>query len=196
MAVLVANPEYGLADNPYTGNSPAVYLFASVWPQGQPGKSGAALSDDPTFPVVDSISAAGVTWYQILADSVTTAGYYTSTSVLAVDLNDNLFTPGDTICFFFAADANDPGTSRSYWSEFTGATDDLSEVSLNPMEFTCLPAGGWNRGGDILYVDNADGLGVQPYFDTSFQHLAIDGLVDRYDTRAPTSGMNNGPARE
>ena len=29
------------------------------------------------------------------------------------------------------------------------------------MEFTCLPAGGYNRGGDILYVDGMDGRGAR-----------------------------------
>jgi hypothetical protein len=59
------------------------------------------------------------------------------------------------------------------------------------MEVTILPAGGYNRGGDILYVDCFDGGGVQNYYDGAFMVLGIDDLVDRFDVRGPTSGVSN-----
>jgi hypothetical protein len=45
----------------------------------------------------------------------------------------------------------------------------------------------------ILYVDGADGLGVQPYFDAAFDALGISGAVDRYDILAPLSSEGNHP---
>jgi len=107
-----------------------------------------------------------------------------------VDLNDNLFTPGDTILYFYGATS--PG-GTTYYSSAWGVTTNISEVAANPMEVTILPAGGFNRGGDILYVDNYDGGGVQNYYDGAFQVLGLDDLVDRYDVRGPTSGVSNRP---
>jgi hypothetical protein len=109
-----------------------------------------------------------------------------------VDLNDNLFVPGDTILFFFGAE-NQNGL-WSYWSEFTGHTFSRSEAANDPMEFQVLPAVSGEAGDDILYVDKYDGLGAQPYFDTSFEFLQIEKGVDRYDVRAPSTLMvSNGP---
>jgi hypothetical protein len=189
----VNDPDYGLAPDLYTGNGSAVYCFVTVSPPGQPGKSGAGLVDDSArWPVVDSLSNGGVTWYQIKCDSILTGGgYYTPVDRFCVDLNDNLFTPGDTVWFFFKAHSAAPSTDVTYWSLHSGTTGDLNEVIANPMEFTCLPAGGYLRGGDILYCDNFDGRGAQPYFDTAFQMLGIDGLVDRYDKRGPSSAEGN-----
>jgi hypothetical protein len=189
----VNDPDYGLAPDAYTGNGSAVYAFVTVSPPGQPGKSGPGLVDDPMrWPVVDSLSSGGTTWYQIKCDSILTgAGYYTPVDRFCVDLNDNLFTPGDTVWFFFKAHSGAPSTDVTYWSLHSGTTSDLGEVIANPMEFTCLPAGGYLRGGDILYCDNFDGRGAQPYFDTAFQMLGIDGLVDRYDKRGPSSAEGN-----
>jgi hypothetical protein len=59
------------------------------------------------------------------------------------------------------------------------------------MEATILPAGGFNRGGDILYVDGADGFGVQPYYDGAFMTLGLATKIDRFDVRGPSSGVSN-----
>jgi hypothetical protein len=59
------------------------------------------------------------------------------------------------------------------------------------MEVTILPAGGFNRGGDILYVDGADGFGVQNYYDGAFLTLGLASKIDRYDVRGPSSGVSN-----
>jgi len=193
VVVSVEDPDFGLAPDPYTGTASAVYCYVSVWPQDQAGKTGGALTDNSNrWPVVDSLSSAGDTWYVIRCDSTkSSAGYYNPVSRFCVDLNDNLFTPGDTVCFFFRADSDAPSTDKTFWSRATGTTNDIGEVLTNPMEWTCLPAGGYLRGGDILYCDDFDGRGAQPYFDTAFQMLGIEGLVDRYDTRGPSSIQGN-----
>ena len=61
------------------------------------------------------------------------------------------------------------------------------------MEFMILPGGGWKRGGDILYIDDADDRGVQQYFDADFAALGIADKVDRYDVLDPSALVGNGP---
>ena len=193
VVVSVEDPDNGLKPDPYTGTASAVYCLVSVWPQGQADKRGTALTQDAMrFPVVDSLTYGGDTWFVIRCDSTKSQqGYYNPVSRFCIDLNDNLFVPGDTVCFVFRADSDAPSTGITYWSRATGTTDDLGEALTNPMEFTCLPAGGYLRGGDILYCDDFDGRGAQPYFDTAFQMLGIDDMVDRYDTRGPSSVVGN-----
>jgi hypothetical protein len=195
MVVEVNDPDYGLRLDPYTGTRSAVYAYVSVLPPNQPGKTGSHLTDDDLrWPVVDSLTWAGDTWYVVRADSIlTSGGYYAPQNQFAIDLNDNLFTPGDTIRFFFRADSDAPSTDVTYWTRSTGTTADMYRAISNAMEFTCLPAGGFLRGGDILYVDQYDGYGGQQYFDTAFQILGLEGRVDRYDTRGPTSIAGNSP---
>lgn len=190
-----------------------VYLWVAVWPPDNvdnPGdKVGADLSEGPggqanRYPFAGTQVIDGVLWTKIRFDYT-----YTGTSTnpgnghpapsappfvsnrFNVDLNDNLFTPGDTVCYFYSATS--PG-GTTYWSYNWRATSDISEVAANPMEFTILPAGGFNRGGHTLYVDGADGLGDQPYFDGAFVALGLAGKVDRYDVRAPSSGLGNRPS--
>jgi hypothetical protein len=114
----------------------------------------------------------------------------------AMDLNDAWFVPGDTVCFYFHAVSI--GGAETYWSPLTGSELDEAEVRENPGEVTILPAGGYNAGGDILYVDGMNARGAQPYFDTSMQLMVSGGtslyeLVDRYDLRGPSSGVGNRP---
>jgi len=191
--VTVADSDVGLKADPYTGTGPAVYAYVAVWPEGQPGKSGAGLVDDPSrWPVVDSTLFDGTMWYQVRCDSVyTSPGSKPAPDRFCVDLHDNLFAGGDTICFFFSAE-NTSG-EVSYYTRATGATASLADAASFPMEFTCLPAGGYNRGGKILYVDGMDGRGAQPFFDTAFDQMAMRDKVDRYDIRAPSSTVNNRP---
>jgi hypothetical protein len=188
VAVTVYDPEAGIAGDPHTGTGPAVYAWVGVWPAGQPGKSGAALSSDPSrWPVVDSTSTGGNTWYCVRMDSVWSFGS-TVEDRYCVDLNDNLFTPGDTICYVFSSDG---GGGTTYYSNLTGTTDDASFAFDNAMEFTCLPTAGFEGGRRILYVDNFDALGAQPFFDTAFDVLGIHSLVDRYDIHEPGRGAEN-----
>ncbi len=206
----------GLLDDPnistYIGRHKTkkqVYMWVTVWPQGQPGKSGDALSEGPggqanRYPHIaakDYVDASGVTWTAIRADYTYTGTASNSgnghpapnappyvQNRFNVDLNDNLFTPGDTILFFYGASS--PG-GTNYYSDQWHVTNDIAEVAANPMEFTILPAGGFNRGGDILYVDGADGYGDQPYLDGALMALGIADKVDRYDVRAPASRVSN-----
>ncbi len=182
------------------------YMWVAVWPQGQPNKSGGGLSEGPggqanRYPHIaakDYIDSHGVTWSAIRADytytgTAATPGLGTGTQPIAdnrfnVDLNDNLFVPGDTICFFYGATS--PG-GTTYYSDQWNVTSNIAEVAANPMEFTVLPAGGYNRGGNILYVDGADGYGSQPYFEGAFMVLGLRNKVDRYDVRGPASGESN-----
>ena len=144
----------------------------------------------PRFPFVETIVHNGDPWFRFRMDTTfvdsTTEAVFNG---FCFDLNDAVFTPGDTICFAFCA-KNGNGTS-TYWSEFTGATTDLNKVLDCPMEFTVLPAGGWARGGNILYVDASGTGGARSHFESDFKALGLDGLVDRYDQRSPSS-LENG----
>ncbi|HKW15303.1 MAG TPA: FlgD immunoglobulin-like domain containing protein, partial [Candidatus Krumholzibacteria bacterium] len=105
-----------------------------------------------------------------------------------VDLNDNLFTPGDTVSYFYSASSTD---ATNYFSTEYGTTTDINAIAANPMEFTILPAGGYNRGGQWLYVDGADGTGTQPYWDGAFMQVGISHSIDRYDVRGASSPGGN-----
>jgi hypothetical protein len=190
-----SDPDAGLAPDSYTGFGSAVYCYIAVWPQGQPGKDGGNLSQNNfRYPVVDSLVHDGTQWYCLRMDTSFTQGAARTGAqpdAWAIDLNDNLFTPGDTICFVFCAENGN--AIRTYWTPFTGSTDDQWLALNNPAEFTILPAGGWLRGGDILYVDGMNARGAQPFFDTAFDFLNIRHLVDRYDIRGPSSSVANRP---
>lgn len=118
-----------------------------------------------------------------------------------VDLNDELFVPGDTIWYFFGADADATlgNGTESYWHRKLNGqgddnvTGDIEEAAASPCEFTILPAGGYNRGGDILYVDDTDDRGgpAQLLFDSAFDMLGVRELVDRYDVLGPSSAVGN-----
>jgi hypothetical protein len=184
----------------------AVYMYLAVWPQGQSAKEGAAVigrdGDGPAggqiryrYPVLGTqTDGNGVVWTCVRFDTTFSDAENRLGSIpdgWCVDINDNLFTTGDTICFYFKAE-ND-NSEVTYYSRAIGETHIESEVQANPMEFTILPAGGYNAGGDILYVDGMDGRGAQPFFDTAFQDMGIYEKVDRYDIRGPTSLVSNRP---
>ena len=86
-----------------------------------------------------------------------------------VDLNDDLFVPGDTALYFFGADSDGAPNSgdESYWHRTLDGqgsgqvTDNREEAAASPCEFMILPAGGYNRGGHILYVDDMTIVAVQ-----------------------------------
>jgi len=181
-----------------------VYMYATVTPFSA-AKIGPAISEGPggsanRYPFMGTIVAgtAGKTWAKVRMDYTYTgtaavAGLGTGTQPRVanrynVDLNDNLFTPGDTVEYFYSATSLD-GTT--YFSTNWGASSNVTDVADNPMEVTMLPAGGFNRGGDILYVDGADGFGVQPYYDGAFLALGLASLVDRFDVRGSSSGVSN-----
>jgi hypothetical protein len=192
VVVQIRAGEYGLATDPYTGSGPAVYAYVSIFPQGQPGKTGTHLSDDPLrWPVVDSLTHNGATWYQVRMDTLIGRPTWTGGGMegFCLDLNDNLFTPGDTVYFAFGAQNGPPDSRFTYWTGFTKENNELALTLDNPLEFTCLPAGGHARGGDILFINHDDSYYSnekyysQLYFETAFELLGLDGLVDRYDVR-------------
>jgi hypothetical protein len=204
----------GLLNDPLISTHPGrhktkkqVYMYVAVWPLGQPAKSGAPISEGPggsanRYPFMGTTTIGGITWTKIRMDYT----YLPDCPAILcdpgpgspplvqnrfnVDLNDNLFTPGDTICYFYSATSAD-GTT--YYSSEIGPTDDLSAVAANPMEVTILPAGGFNRGGEILWVNGADGLIDQVYYYGAWFALGLNNLVDRYDVLAPSAGASNRP---
>jgi hypothetical protein len=105
--------------------------------------------------------------------------------LFSVDLNDTLYTPGDTIWFYFSA--RDKGGITSFWSQLTDMTRSESHVRAYPMEMTCLPANGLNGLTDILYVDDCSGEGAEPYFTSAFELLGIK--PDRFDVRDSNFGL-------
>lgn len=193
--VRVAHLDTAIDGDPYTGFGAAVYAYVAVWPQGQAGKGGDALTTDSfRWPVVDSLTHNGDTWYCLRTDTSFADGAARTgpqPDAFCVDLNDNLFTPGDTVCFVFCAQA---GGDESYYTEFVGDTDILATALDNPMEFTCLPTPATPAPYRVLYVDVADGRGAQPAFDDAFAALGISDRVDRYDVRAAYSSYANGLA--
>ncbi len=203
--VTAVDPSAGIATDPNTGVGPAIYAYVRVDPPQAP-KSGSALSDNATrWPVVGSVvGPGGQTWWKVRFDNARTQNNTTIVpDVYCIDLNDNLFEPGDMVEYFYEG-VSVGGATSYYFGGFhafdnldaSGAivsTTDINVAYANPMEVTCLPRAPLAGGGDILYVDDGDGRAVQPFFDQAFQMLGILDEVDRYDVRAPSSSLNNGP---
>jgi hypothetical protein len=200
--VKVTDPEQGLAEDPTYGG-PAIYAYVSV-----DGPTAAAVTADPTilsddasrWPYVTSTTDGyGRTWHAVRFD---TAFSYPGANIarvdpvpdrFCVDLADTLFVPGDTIYYVYCAESANTGT-RTYWTGgIGGQVSTFDEAAVTPDEVTILPAGGFNRGGDILYVDGMNFRGAQPYFDSAFLQLGLLDKIDRYDIRGPSSQVANRP---
>ena len=194
----------GIGEDPISGAGPAAYVYVAVWPPNQTGKSPADLEAPETrggvgkrFPLVNTMVHDGVTWACFRMDSAFSTGGVLSEDRYCFDLNDAVFNPCDTVCYVLAAD--DGMGTTNYWSRRLNGqgedfvTDSMAEALGSPLEFTVLPAGGWKRGGDILYVDNADDRAGPPqlYFDWAFKGLQADEHIDRYDVLGPSSVVNN-----
>ncbi|MEE9270417.1 MAG: T9SS type A sorting domain-containing protein, partial [Candidatus Krumholzibacteria bacterium] len=176
----VVGLDYHLSGDPASG--PAVYCHVK---DVSPLKSGAAISGDlALWPVV----ATGGGWTVLRFDSIVSGAGNIVPDRYWVDLNDNLFTPGDTIVYYFSA--RDKNANVTYWSLLTGTTDE-AQVLVAPMEVTCLPANALGGATDILYIDDFDNHGAQLFFETAFEMLGV--TPDRYDVLAPTSLLGNGP---
>jgi hypothetical protein len=177
-----------------TSSGAAVYFYCSV-DGPNAGAAGPSLVDDTRYNYVGTVTAGGRTWFQIQMDSTWTRFGELVEDRYNIDLNDNLFVPGDTVWFFFGAD--DASDLSTYWALTIPTqiheTDDIDLAASNPDEFTILPAEGVANGGDILYVDGMNFRGSQPFFDTAFESLGILDLVDRYDVRGPSSAVGNHP---
>jgi hypothetical protein len=188
VSVYVAEPEYGLDDHQsgVAASGPAVYLHVKDVSQE---KSGDAITGDPTrWPVVSMANG----WTVLRFDSVRTTRGKMAKDRYCIDLNDNLFTPGDTVWFFFSA--RDRSGRTSYWSEHapTPTSTSLTSLEDRAMEATCLPAAAFH-GGSILYVDDTDFRGAQPFVDTALDLMGILDEVDRYDVRGASYLAGNGP---
>jgi len=190
-----------------SGGGLAAWLYARVQNSNAP-KSGSGLGSSDTrpgfgtrWPHAGTFSDANSNvWERFRMDSVVVSGLPVANR-FCVDLNDALFVPGDTILYFFGADAD--GTPNSgnegYWTrklDGQGAallTTDIEAAAASPCEFTILPAGGINRGGDILYVDASDDRGgpAQLFLDSAFDILSIRDKVDRFDVLDPTGIVSN-----
>ncbi len=193
-----------LIGDPMSGTGPGAYAYVRV----QPPRLGVDIEASETrlatgggpfgkrYPLVASPMLGGVQWYQFRMDSVFTSAGASLADRFAIDLNDDLFTPGDTVMYFFAGTS--PLSAGYFHRTLNGqgannTTADILEAATSPMEFTILPAGGVARGGDILYVDDVDDRGgpSQLFFDTAFDYLGMRELVDRYDVLGPSSGVSN-----
>jgi FlgD Ig-like domain len=186
--VTVADPVAGLADDLVLGGA-KVYAYVAVWPQGQATKTGANLSGGSRWPFAGTQAIGGVTWTCLRLDSCVVSGNAVPDK-FCLDLKDDLFTPGDTICFFYCAENTDGVRTYAFGSDLGAQGDDVNEAAANASEFTCLPAGGWNRGGFHLYVDGV-GAVAQPYWDTAFRSKGLLRFIDRYDVRGASVGADN-----
>ena len=181
LTVTVSEPNFGV-DN-HSSGGPAVYLHVQ---DVSTVKSGGAITDDPArWPLVSS--AGG--WTVLRFDSAFTNTGFALSDRFCVDLNDTLYNPGDTIYYYFSA--RDASGRTTYYSVPVGATDSEAAVQGEPSEITCLPANALVGITNILYVDDFDERGAQPYFDWAFDLIGID--VDRYDVLQPSSSVGNGP---
>jgi hypothetical protein len=167
-----------------TLSGPAVYCHVK---DVSAVKSGNAISEDlEDYPVVETDAG----WTVLRCLGPTGDPWMAQYSV---GLNDYLYTPGDTVYYYFSA--RDSSGVTTYWSLPAGATTDEADVVMCPNEVTCLPANALSGATDILYVDNYDNLGAQPFFESAFEALGL--TPDRYDILAPMSTnnfwSNNGP---
>jgi hypothetical protein len=195
--VRVIDPAAGLG---VEGNGKAaVFCYVSI-DGPNAGTTATSLICDSRYNFVADESWGGRTWHKFQADSCYTAEGDAVPGDYNFDFCDNLFVPGDTIWFFWGA--RNANGNYAYASAALGTsgnqTADGDEAASNADEFQILPAVGRDEadgglGGEILYVDGMNFRGAQPYFDTAFRALNIHHLTDRYDIRAPSSGVGNHP---
>ncbi|MGD1048948.1 MAG: FlgD immunoglobulin-like domain containing protein, partial [Candidatus Krumholzibacteriaceae bacterium] len=102
-----------------------------------------------------------------------------------VDLNDELFTRGYEIDYYFTArDVAGQARSLPKWAGTQGPY----------FEWTCLPT----KSSSVLFVDDSRyssfSSGTREYWDRAWDALQPgDDPPDRYDVNSPTSGVSNGP---
>ncbi len=226
--VVGVNDPNGLGTDGTVGG-PAVYCFVRVGTNGpppSPAKRGAVIQSPDVrpanapspgavrYPWIGDLSCGGNLWSQYRMDNTYTSGGGWVSERYCFDLEDvangyhvnedqianiGVFTPGDTIWYFFGAQ-NTLG-QWSYWHRTlkgqgaSRSTDVFAEACADPCEFSILPDAGRLPGdeGDILYVDDADDRGgpAQLYFDTAFDWLQIRHRVDRFDVMGPSSVVGN-----
>ena len=192
VSVEVSDPDTGLGVD--VDGRAAVYAYVRV-DGPNAAATGATLVDNARYTPRGTVAANGYNWTKIQLDTSYTTSGSAVDGDFNIDLNDNLFVPGDTVWFFFGATSG--GGASTYYSEAHPGpigVADIDYVASISDEFTILPAAGWVRGGDILYVDGMNFRGgAQQYFDTAFQQMGIFDEVDRYDIRGPSSAVGNHP---
>ena len=168
--------DYHLPGDPETGF--AIYCHVG---DVSPAKSGDAISDDPVrWPVVSQAGGWTVLQFAHAGGPGNPVNY--------IDLNDDLFTPGDTVYYYFSARDTTGGTS--YWTLEGGTSSDEMHARATAMEVTCLPANGLDPQNNILYVDAHDRSGAQPLFESAFAMLGL--TPDRFDVLDATTAAGNG----
>jgi hypothetical protein len=207
--VSVSDPDAGLK---WDSGRYAVYAYVSVLPDSQPGKDGLDLEapemrNGTRYPYVESFEYNGNTWHKYRMDIAVTMSGHRAPDQFCFDLRDDVFTPGDTVCYFFGAVADND--IETYWSRGLDGQGDgfvtgtMGEAMDSPCEFTILPAGGYARGGEILYVDDADdrysasqqyvelACSLTAHRDSGAMYSRLNRLVDRYDVLGPSSVVGN-----
>jgi hypothetical protein len=187
----------GIATDPTFGG-PAVYLHVKATYIGaapsKPTLYGPTLAGSVLTGPVGSqytinfnyVSDDGALWTIIQCDTARTAGGIQRDRYM-VDLNDELFTRGYMIEYYFTA--TDAGGNESALPRWARSRDPY-------FEWTCLPT----KNSDVLFVDDCDGRGsfrgsVENYWMPVFHAVlaGADSLPDKYDVNGPTSGVSNGP---
>ncbi len=168
--------DYLIPGDPNSG--PAV--FCSV--HNLPNKVGAIVSGGQQWPVVST----GQDWTVVQMSTGSAPHEY------IVDLNDQLYTPGDKVEYYISA-RNKDGV-YSYWSAATGQASEVTAQQY-PMEMTCLPTlpavvANQPTAVEFLYVDGFSGLGAQPLIETAMSNLGL--TWDRFDRNEPLQARANG----
>jgi hypothetical protein len=163
-----------------------VRVIDSGVPQVAGAKFGAGLQDLPRNPFKDTQVADGKTWTRIRCDRANNAA-----SRWRSDFPDALFEAGDVVEYFYGATSTSGLTSYCSGNDLTFVQSDVDVAASFASEFSILPMEPGVGGTDILYVDGMDGRGAQAYFDASF--ASMGETPDRYDIRAPSSGVGNHP---
>jgi hypothetical protein len=135
-------------------------------------------------------------WTVLLCEPALTSTGAVAPDRYCVDLNDELFTRGYLIEYYFKAyDLDGAGTTLPEDAETVPPDPCLS--GRERFEFTCLPT--LRKIPDLLFVDDFDGRGtpeglVQTYFDHTVETTLAQGepLPDRYDVNQPSAMAGNG----
>ncbi len=178
----------GIAADPAGG--PAVYMHVKCASIGYPVKP--ALYGPSLAGTYGSYKSDDGTWTIIQGDTAR-IGSYVYPDYYMFDLNDELFTYGYMIEYYFTA--NDVAGAHTALPRGADqfATESPYDKSSYYFEFTCLPT----MTSDMLYVDDYDGIGsfdglVQNYFDRTFKDVIVPPFYpDRYDVKAPGSLVSN-----
>jgi hypothetical protein len=172
----------GIAADPAGG--PAVYLHVKC----------AYIGPTPTKPALFGPSLQGTYgWYKsddgvwtiIQCDTARTAGGIQRGRYMA-DLNDELFTRGYEIEYYF--------TARNVAAVET-ALPKYARTQGPYFEWTCLPT----KNATHLFVDDSpkyyygSWTVVRSYWHEAWDVVGGEDKVDRYDVNGPSSGVSNGP---